>query len=190
MNIWEKITFLIKSFLNHQKNNDTSIVHNDKINDVKEIVMEEQITKNFTLSELTYSDTALKKGIKNIPSNDEYQNMKSLCENVLQPLRDALGKPIIIHSCFRNEELNKAVGGSSTSQHVKGSAADFHVNGMNMKELAEYIKKNFKFDQLILEYSDGPSYSHGWCHVSWKNEKDNRQQCLTINKSGTKVGLF
>jgi hypothetical protein len=150
--------------------------------------MEERISKNFTLSELTYSNTAKAKGLSNVPSEAEYNNMKALCENVLQPLRDKLGKPISINSCYRGTLLNEAVGGAKTSQHLKGMAADIHVNGMTMYDLACYIRDNLPFDQLILEYSDG-KYS-GWVHVSYNNGGTQRKQCLTINKSGTKSGLI
>jgi uncharacterized protein YcbK (DUF882 family) len=158
-------------------------------NVVEEISMEEQITKNFSLSELTYSNTAKSKGISNIPSESDYANMKALCENILQPLRDKLGKPILINSCYRGKLLNEAVGGAKSSQHMTGSAADIHVAGMTMYELATYIKNNFNFDQLILEYSDAPSYINGWVHVSYNNGGSQRNQCLTINKSGTKLGF-
>lgn len=152
--------------------------------------MEEQITKNFTLSELTYSDTARQKGIKNIPNNAEYNNIKALCINVLQPLREALGKPVSINSCYRGKELNKAVGGATTSQHMaqNGAAADIHVNGMTNYDLAMFIKDKIDFDQLILEFYNGGST--GWVHVSYKSKDANRHQCLTINKKGTKLGLI
>lgn len=190
MKILYKIFIWFQSFITNRLSNDVDeIIQNDEKDDIKESVMQEQITKNFTLSELIYSDTALSKGIKNIPSEAEYANMKALCENVLQPLRDALGKPVKINSCYRSALLNEAVGGVKTSQHCKGQAADIKVNGMNNYALATYIRDNFNFDQLILEYSDGPNYTNGWVHVSWNNATNNRKQCLTINKSGTKNGL-
>lgn len=153
--------------------------------------MEEQITKNFTLSELTYSNTAKNKGIQNIPSEYEYNNMKKLCEKVLQPLRDKLNKPIKINSCFRGNLLNEAVGGAKTSQHLKGQAADIEIMGMSNYDLACYIRDNMDFDQLILEFADNlkNDINSGWVHVSW-NESGNRHQCLTINKKGTKLGLI
>ena len=116
--------------------------------------MDNQITKNFTLSELTYSDTAKAKKLDNTPTEIEYNNMKNLCENVLQPLRDALGKPIRVNSCYRGKQLNEAVGGSKTSQHCKGQAADIEIIGMSNYDLACYIRDNFDFDQLILEFTD------------------------------------
>lgn len=153
--------------------------------------MEEQITKNFTLSELIYSDTAKRKGIKNIPSESEYHNMKILCEKVLQPLRDKLNKPIRINSCYRGKILNEAIGGVKTSQHCTGQAADIEIIGISNYDLACYIRDNMDFDQLILEFTDNlkNDINSGWVHVSW-NEAGNRHQCLTINKKGTKLGLI
>lgn len=156
----------------------------------KEFVMENQITKNFTLKELTYSATAVKKGIDNKPTEEHYKNMVSLCKNVLQPLREKLGKPITVNSCYRCPKLNTAVGGVKTSQHCNGQAADIEVMGMSNYDLACYIRDNFDFDQLILEFCDNlkNDKNSGWVHVSYK-DSGNRKQTLTINKSGTKLGL-
>ena len=156
----------------------------------KEFVMENQITKNFTLKELTYSATAVKKGIDNKPTEEHYKNMVSLCKNVLQPLREKLGKPITVNSCYRCPKLNTAVGGVKTSQHCNGQAADIKVMGMSNYDLACYIRDNFEFDQLILEFCDNlkNDKNSGWVHVSYK-DSGNRKQTLTINKSGTKLGL-
>lgn len=153
--------------------------------------MDNQITKNFTLSELTYSDTAKAKKLDNTPTEIEYNNMKKLCENILQPLRDALGKPIRVNSCYRGKQLNEAVGGSKTSQHCKGQAADIEIIGMSNYDLACYIRDNFDFDQLILEFTDNikNDINAGWVHVSYVSPNVNRKQCLTINKSGTKLGF-
>lgn len=158
--------------------------------DNKEFVMENQITKNFTLKELTYSATAVKRKIDNTPSEIEYKNMVNLCEHILQPLRDKLGKPISINSCYRCPKLNAVVGGAKNSQHMTGKAADIEIKGMSNYDLATYIKNNFEFDQLILEYCDNlkNDINSGWVHVSY-DSNGNRNQCLTINKSGTKLGL-
>lgn len=154
--------------------------------------MKNQITKNFTLKELTYSDTAYKKNISNIPSEEEYNNMKTLCEEVLQPIRDHFGKPVRINSCFRCEELNKAVGGAKNSQHRTGQAADIEIIGMSNYELAQWIRDNLEYDQLILEYANNISQdkNSGWVHVSFVSKKSNRKQVLTINNNGTKLGLY
>jgi hypothetical protein len=116
--------------------------------------------------------------------------MVSLCKNVLQPLREKLGKPINVNSCYRCPKLNTAVGGVKTSQHCNGQAADIEVMGMSNYDLACYIRDNFEFDQLILEFCDNlkNDKNSGWVHVSYK-DSGNRKQTLTINKSGTKLGL-
>lgn len=168
--------------------NENSSLINESI--IKEFVMENQITKNFTLAELIYSATAVKKGIDNKPTEEHYKNMVSLCKNVLQPLREKLGKPINVNSCYRCPKLNAAVGGAKTSQHCNGQAADIEINGMSNYDLACYIRDNFEFDQLILEFCDNlkNDKNSGWVHVSYK-DSGNRKQVLTINKSGTKLGL-
>lgn len=152
-----------------------------------------QITKNFTLSELIYSETANKLNINNMPSPEEYECLKYLCENILQPLRDQLNKPILINSGYRGPELNKAVKGVSTSQHCKGQAADIEIKGMSNYDLACFIRDNFIFDQLILEFANNLSndINSGWVHVSLKKE-GNRKQCLTIksSKTGYQQGLI
>ena len=168
--------------------NENSSLVNESI--IKEFVMENQITKNFTLAELIYSATAVKKGIDNKPTEEHYKNMVSLCKNVLQPLREKLGKPININSCYRCPKLNAAVGGAKTSQHCNGQAADIEIMGLSNYDLACYIREHMDFDQLILEYADNlkNDKNSGWVHVSYKTSGD-RHQCLTINKSGTKLGL-
>ena len=152
-----------------------------------------QISKNFTLKELTYSDTAKKLGLDNNPNEEEYNNMCYLVNNLLQPLREQLCKPIIINSCYRGKQLNEAVNGSKTSQHCKGQAADIEIKGMSNYDLACHIRDNYEFDQLILEYANNlvNDKNSGWVHVSLK-ENENRKQCLTIKsgKSGYLPGLI
>ena len=111
-----------------------------------------QLTKNFTLEEMTYSDTAVNKNIKNIPNNEQIKALKYLCEEVLQPVRDILGVSIKVNSGFRSPELNKAIGGAVTSQHQKGEAADITMGTKPGNiTLFNTIKKLGKYDQLIDE---------------------------------------
>lgn len=137
------------------------------------------LTKNFTLEELTNSSTAKRLGIDNIPNNEQVENLRTLCEKVLQPIREKYGKPIIVSSGFRCEKLNKAVGGSPTSEHRYGMAADFHSVSDTLsdnKALWDLIRTmNLNFGQLIYEYGNdaGPD----WIHISY-NEKNNRKQIL------------
>jgi zinc D-Ala-D-Ala carboxypeptidase len=136
-----------------------------------------KLSANFELFELTKSQVADRKGIPNNPSPDHIDNLKSLCINVLQPIRSEFDRPVIISSGFRSAELCIAIGSKPTSQHSEGKAADLEIPGVDNMELAMWIKNNLNFDQLILEfYKDGEPNS-GWVHVSWAGE-DNRNQTL------------
>ena len=109
-----------------------------------------KLTKNFTLSEFLVSSTAKHKGVENTPSCQEVENIKKLA-NTMQQLRDYIGKPIIINSGFRSVVVNNLVGGSKTSSHLSGLAADFYVKGVSAKSLADTIDLiNIKYDQLIV----------------------------------------
>ncbi len=132
------------------------------------------LTENFTLNELVYSATAEKNKIDNRPSVQVIANLKSLCENVLQPLRNALGCPIVITSGFRCAVLNKKVGGQSNSQHLMGQAADLVVPQKNLKDVFNYIKSHLNYDQLLYEYSK----TDKWIHVSFRNDGHNRKQAI------------
>ena len=154
--------------------------------------MSMKLSKNFTLEELCYSATANKLKINNLTTdNNIVSKLKLLAEHILQPVRDHYGKPVVINSGYRCPSLNKAVGGASTSQHLKGEAADLEIMGLSNYELALWIKDNLDFDQLILEFCDNlkNDINSGWVHCSFK-AIGNRKQCLTINKKGTKIGLF
>ena len=149
-----------------------------------------QLTNNFTLAELCKSQTALRKGIDNLPKDpDTVAKMQTLAEEILQPVRDKFG-PTVINSGYRCKKLNTAIGGSKKSQHCFGEAADIEVPTLSNRDLAEWIKNNLDFDQLILEFYNGKDPSSGWVHVSYKNKDDNRKQVLTINKQGTFQGLI
>lgn len=134
-----------------------------------------QLSKNFTLEELCYSLTAVQQKIDNKPSEAEIDNLKALCTNILQPLRDWFGKPITIGSGYRCQKLNKAVGGVSNSRHTLGEAVDICIDGDLKKGRAffDWIKTHCKFDQLIWEHNAKGSY---WVHVSYK--KPNRMQAI------------
>lgn len=150
-----------------------------------------KLSENFSLQELIKSQTALRKGINNKPASpDIVVNLQTLCEKVLQPVRDHFGKPVTVNSGYRCPKLNKAIGSSSKSQHTKGLAADIEIPGVSNKELAEYIESNLPFDQLILEFYNGVDPSSGWVHVSYVDDTNNRKQTLTINANGTFPGLI
>tara|TARA_R100001509_G_scaffold160719_1_gene128882 strand:- start:43 stop:519 length:477 start_codon:yes stop_codon:yes gene_type:complete len=124
------------------------------------------LSRNFTLSELIKSDTAIRKGINNNPNAEQIEKLKLLCENILQPVRDHFGR-VKITSGFRSTELCLAIGSSQNSQHAKAEAADFEVIGTDNAELADWIHKNLSYDQLILEFYTPGEPNSGWIHCSW-----------------------
>ena len=128
--------------------------------------MPTRISKNFTLDELLASATAKQQHIINAPGIEEVCNLCALVHHVLQPLRDAMGEAIKIGSGYRCPQLNRAVGGVPTSQHVKGEAADLCIDGdmKKGKRWFEWIKSHCDFDQLIMEHNSKGSY---WVHVSF-----------------------
>lgn len=130
---------------------------------------------NFTITELCKSDVARKNNISNIPQQLYiYDNIINLIHYCLQPLRDKLGKPIIISSGYRCQRLNKMVGGSNTSHHIQGMAADFVVVNMKVKEVINYIiNSGQKWTQLIEEHANGKV----WVHISY-NPKDLKCEVL------------
>ena len=144
------------------------------------------LSKNFSLLELTKSQTAERKGIENKPTAEHIENMVALCENILQPVRDQYGS-FIVSSGYRCPELCVAIGSSKDSQHAKGQAADFEVAGVSNYKLASWIEENLEFDQLILECFTGGNT--GWIHCSYV--PDGRRETLTYDKqNGYRHGLI
>jgi len=144
-----------------------------------------QLTKNFSLAELTKSPVAIKFGIENIPSQYEIENLTALCKNILQPVRDYFDRPVTINSGYRNHILNKKIGGALSSQHVLGEAADVEISGISNDLLWNFIGENLKFDQLIAEYLSPKDGASGWVHVSYS--KNNRGEKLSCIKRGVYV---
>ena len=140
-----------------------------------------RLSKNFTYEELCRSDVAKRRGINNRPRTKEeekrvIENLKALCMEVLQPLRDYLGKPVVISSGYRCPELNKAVGGVKNSQHMKGEAADIHVDSTeHLLKIMHFIMDELDFDQLIWERNRAGTQ---WVHVSYKRVGANRHQVV------------
>jgi zinc D-Ala-D-Ala carboxypeptidase len=144
-----------------------------------------QLTKNFTLEELTRSSKAKALRIDNSPNPEQLANLKALAENILQPLRDSLGFPINITSGLRVPALNAAVRGSKTSQHTKGEAVDIKVSGKN-KVIFDWIVNNLDYDQIISEFPN-ESGEPSWVHVSYKKNEVNRNQKLKAVKQNGKT---
>jgi len=140
-----------------------------------------QLTKNFSLIELTSSETAARKGLDNTPPHDVIVNLRELCANVLQPLRDQYGKSINITSGYRSPKVNKTIGGSTTSDHCFGNAADFTVDFTDYHKVFS-ILRTLDFDQLIWEM--GTDIAPQWIHVSFRGKGNNRKQVLKAFKNG------
>lgn len=146
--------------------------------------MATRLTANFTLEELIVSPTAKRLGLSNVPSQEHIANMKYVCEKILEPVRAHFGKPVQINSSYRSPLVNKAVGGSKTSQHSNGEAVDFEIPGISNKVVADWVADNLEFDQVILEfYNAKDGANSGWVHASIKRNGGNRMQRLIASKS-------
>ena len=128
------------------------------------------------LRELIVSATASRKGIPNLPDASQVLSLARLCRYILQPVRDHFGKPVVVTSGLRVPRLNRAIGGSRSSQHCFGEAADFTVSGVSNLEVCRWIRDNCPFDQLIYEFGE-----HGWIHCSYG--KRHRRECTTATKN-------
>jgi hypothetical protein len=144
-----------------------------------------KISEHLTLREVTKSNTADRNGIDNTPTDEHLANLKAVAENVFEPLRRHFGKPIGINSGYRSAALNKAVNGSSSSQHCKGQAldidADIFDNGLTNAEIFNYIKDNLDFDQMIWEF--GTDDEPNWVHVSFRSDGKNRKKLTRAHYS-------
>ena len=142
-----------------------------------------KLSKNFSLTELTKSQTAERMGLDNNPSEDQTENLRLLCERVLQPVRDHFDDVVTISSGYRSEILSQKIGSSSKSQHCRGQAADFEIFGVENKKVSDWIKENLMFDQLILEYYTPGEPNSGWIHVSYNRDINlNRKEYLRAIK--------
>ena len=147
----------------------------------------DKISNHISYKEGVYSNTALRRDIDNIPNEKQLTNMKLLAEKVFEPLRSYVNGPIKINSFFRSVDLNKAIGGSSKSQHCKGQAIDLDdtFKRSTNAEMYEFIKEHLDFDQLIWEFGD--DNNPNWIHVSYVSAKENRNRCLKAYKENKKT---
>lgn len=122
-----------------------------------------KLSEHFSLSEFTISQEAARRGLDNTPTPEIVENMKALCENILEPLRTALG-PVVVTSGYRAPAVNVSIGGAQNSQHTEGKAADIHIPGVDLKTVFNYIFRNLSFDQVIYEFGQ-------WVHVSYDANK-------------------
>jgi len=144
------------------------------------------LTKNFTLAEMTKSETALRLGLDNEPNEQQLASLTTLCEKVLQPVRDYYGMGVKVNSALRTLPVNRAIGSGDSSHHVRGMAADIEIPGIPNAELAEWIAEHLDFTQLILEFYTPGVPDSGWVHVSYVPE-DLKKQVLTATKQNGKT---
>lgn len=144
----------------------------------------EKLSANFSMKEFVASNTAKRKGIDNNPSLEHAEAALELFEHIVQPIRDHFGTSIFLSSGYRSHALNKAIGGSQTSQHSKGEAVDIDMDdrkGPENEDIFHYIRKNLPFDQLIWEFGD--SKRPDWVHVSYKKGGPQRGQILAAKRN-------
>ena len=144
------------------------------------------LSENFTLQELIYSDTAVRMGIDNKPNDETVENLKILCENILEPIRANFKAPVVVSSGYRSEAVCLAVGSSSKSQHIKGQAVDFEIFGIPNKDVTDWIVQNLDYDQCILEFWTPNDPNSGWIHCSY-NDSGNRKQYLNAQKLNGRI---
>jgi zinc D-Ala-D-Ala carboxypeptidase len=147
------------------------------------------LTENFTLSEMTKSETALRHDMDNSPDQTAISNLQALAVHVLQPVRDHYGKGVKVNSGFRHPDVNAKVGGSKTSDHCKGMAADIEIPGVPNAELAEWIRGNLPFTQVILEFYTQGVPDSGWVHVSYDPANLKAQALTAVKQDGKTVYL-
>jgi hypothetical protein len=144
-----------------------------------------KLSEHLDLSEVTRSAMAKRLGVSNMPTPEHIENFKKLAENIFEPIRKHFGVPIMISSGYRSKELNKAIGGATSSQHCLGQALDLDMdgtpNGVTNKMVFDYIKANLNFDQLINEFD------YSWVHVSYNPSGKQRKQILNAIKGGGKT---
>ena len=146
-----------------------------------------KISKHISYKEATFSQTATRKDIDNIPSAEILERMKAVAENIFEPLRAHVGGPIKINSFYRSINLNVAIGGAKSSQHTRGEAMDIDdtFGHMSNKNMFEFIKDELDFDQLIWEFGD--DNNPAWIHVSYVSNENNRRRILKASKQQGKT---
>ena len=145
-----------------------------------------RLSTNFTLEEFTRSQTAIRQNIDNTPTEEHSENLKLLCEMILQPVRDHFG-PIAINSGYRGVVLNITNGASFKSQHCQGQTADIECPGTGNRHVADWISDNCTFDQLILEFHTPGIPDSGWVHVSFNRGSNRMQRLRAVKEDGKTV---
>ena len=147
-----------------------------------------KLSKNLSLSEVTKSNTAIKNGFSNNPTEEHLENLKVIAKKIFQPIREHFKVAVGVSSGYRSKELNIKIGGSKTTQHCKGEALDLDADMFGVidnKQIFDFIKDNLEFDQLISEF--GTEDKPAWIHVSYKEGGPNRMMMLRATKVNGKT---
>lgn len=142
------------------------------------------ISDHISYKEATYSQTGVRRGFDNTPNDKQLKCMEEVAENLFEPLRKWVGGPIKVNSFFRGEQVNTAIGGEKSSQHMRGQAIDIDdtFKYKTNAEMFHYIKDNLDFDQMVWEFgTEYPDGNPNWVHISWVSHRPNRKK-LTIAK--------
>lgn len=148
------------------------------------INLREYLSPSFRLSEFVKSQTAINNGFDNTPTPKAVENLRELCVKILQPVRNHFALPVRINSGYRSANVNRIMGGSPTSQHMLGEAADIEIEGVHNAELWNFITKLPEYDQVIAEYLEATDPNAGWVHVSYRKGK-NRKEAISCISRGT-----
>ena len=145
------------------------------------------MTQSFSIRELTYSDTAIRLGIDNTPTDEVLKNLQLVTQHILEEVRAYFDKPVKITSGYRSPALCQTIGSKPTSQHTLGQAVDFEVIGIPNKVVSDWIVNNLDFDQCILEFWKPDEYNSGWVHCSYKNSGNRKMYLKAYTANGRTV---
>ena len=144
------------------------------------------MSQTFSIRELTYSDTAIRLGIDNTPTDEILINLQNVVQFILEPISNNFNSQIVITSGYRSPALCQAIGSSATSQHAFGMAVDFEILGIPNKEVSDWIVNHLDYDQCILEFWKPDEPNSGWVHCSYK-QSGNRKMYLRAFKGNGRV---
>lgn len=144
-----------------------------------------RMSQHFTLGELTKSQWAKRNGVSNLPATAvEFRALKRVCDAILEPVRAHFGKPVHVSSGYRSPRVNAGIGGSSSSQHMKGQAVDFEIPGVANYDVAVWIRDNLNYDQLILEFHTPGQPNSGWIHVGYSGVPHKNEELTAVRRGG------
>jgi hypothetical protein len=145
------------------------------------------MTQSFSIRELTYSDTAIRLGIDNTPTDEILKNLQNVIQFILEPISNNFDSQIMITSGYRSPALCQAIGSKPTSQHTLGMAVDFEILGTPNKEVSDWIVDHLDFDQCILEFWKPEQPNSGWVHCSYKTSGNRKMYLRAYKGNGRTV---